>query len=292
MQDQLDSAYLKALDQVLDRQGGFAGKVGGSYRADATAWAAVALKALGGRAAWLGSARGRLAAQQLDDGRVTLSPQHPEAVWPTPLAILAWHQSPEHREAQARAVRFLLAFTGRHFRRSQNSIYEHDSALKGWPWIAATHSWVEPTALAVLALRITGWGEHERVKEAVSLLLDRQLPHGGWNYGNTKVFGQELFPFPEITGVALNALSGMGPQSQIQKSLDFLYARLQNVRTPLALSYGLMGLASWGKSPPEAQAWIRECLERQKRYGSYDTASLSLLLVASRALRGLESVFV
>jgi hypothetical protein len=63
------------------------------------------------------------------------------------------------------------------------------------------------------------------------------------------------------------------------------------VRTPLALGWGLLGLASWGERPDEAQSWISECLNRQKRYGSYDTASLSLLIVASRAPRGLESVF-
>jgi len=163
--------------------------------------------------------------------------------------------------------------------------------LRGWPWIANTHSWVEPTSLAILALRITGGAEQERVKEGLHLLLDRQLPGGGWNYGNTKVFGQELFPFPESTGTALNALKGMVPKSQIQKSLDYLKSRLQDVRTPLSLGWGLMGLASWGEKPTEARAMINECLERQKRYGSYDTASLSLLMVASRAPQGLESVF-
>jgi hypothetical protein len=292
MQDQFAAAYLETLrTRVIDRQGGFAGQVGGGFRADATAWAAVALHAVGRETDLVKAARARLAAQQLTDGRVCLSPEHPDTLWLTPLAILAWHQDPDHREAQTRASRFLLNSTGIHWQRRPDAPSEHDSALQGWPWIAKTHSWVEPTSLAILALRVTGWGEHERVKEAVRLLLNRQLPKGGWNYGNTKVFGQELFAFPESTGLVLNALRGMTPQPRVRKSLDYLQSRVQEVRTPLALGWGLMGLASWGEEPAGAQAWISECLEKQKRYGPYDTASLSLLLLASRASQGLESVF-
>jgi hypothetical protein len=292
MQDQLAAAYLETVRaRVLSPGGGFAGKAGGGYRPDATAWAVVALKAVGQGADLQKDAQARLAAEQLADGRISLSPQHPETFWPTPLAIFAWHKAAAHREAQARAGHFLLTTTGLHWQREPGSPVEHDPALKGWPWIADTHSWVEPTAMDVMALRITGYGEHERVKEAVRLLLDRQMPGGGWNYGNTKVFGRELFPFPESTGMALNALRGFVPQPQIQKSLDYLTSRLQEVRTPLALGWGLLGLASWGEKPPQALSWITECLGRQGRYGPYDTASLSLLMVASRAPRGLESIF-
>ena len=293
MQDQLAAAYLESLrGRILNHPGGFAGKNGGDYRADATAWAVVALNALGREADFLEAAQARLAAGQLADGRVILSPQHPDAFWPTPLAVFAWHKNPEYREAQARGCHFLLTTTGLHRPRQPDSPSQHDPALKGWPWIADTHSWVEPTALAVMALRVAGYGEHERVKEGTRLLLDRQLPGGGWNYGNTKVFGQELFPFPESTGIALNALGGVVPQGQIQKSLDYLKSRLREVRTPLALSWGLMGLASWREAPPAALSWIAECLGRQRRYGPYDTACLSLLAVASRAPRGLANIFL
>ena len=292
MQDQFAAAYLDILrGRVLDRQGSIAGHNRGGYRPDAAAWAAVALQALGLGADLLPAIRTRLVAQQLPDGRVCLSPEHPETIWLTSLAILAWQGAPEQRQAQLRASRFLLTSTGRHWPRTPDMPFAHDSDLIGWPWIDKTHSWVEPTALAVLALRVNGWGRHGRVKEAVRLLLDRQIPGGGWNYGNTRVFGQELFPFPESTGLALNALKGMVPQARVQKSLDYLNSRLQEVRTPLALGWGLMGLAAWGQEPLKYRAWIKESLDRQKRYGPYDTAALSLLLVATRAPQGLESAF-
>ena len=132
-------------------------------------------------------ARSRLAADQLPDGRVCISPDHPEVYWPTSLAVFAWHQSPEHRENQARAADFLITSSGTHCPREADSPSAHDTNIKGWPWIADTHSWAEPTALAMMALKIAGYGGHQRVKEATRLLLDRQLPQGGWNYGNTLV---------------------------------------------------------------------------------------------------------
>ena len=89
-----------------------------------------------------------------------------------------------------------------------------------------------PTSLAIIALRVAGLGDHERVQEAKRLLLDRQLPDGGWNYGNTKVFGQELHPMPETTGVALSALSGSVSREEITVSLKYLKIRVTQVRTP------------------------------------------------------------
>ena len=45
------------------------------------------------------------------------------------------------------------------------------------PGSSGTHSWVEPTALAVLALRREGLGSHARVQEGVRLLRDRAHRH-------------------------------------------------------------------------------------------------------------------
>lgn len=276
----------------LSPQGGFALQAGGDFQVDATAWAILALKALGQGAELLDPARSRLASQQLRDGRVCLSPEHPETFWPTPLAIFAWSRTPAHRDALDRAVGFLLTSSGRHWPHHPNIFFQHDTAIKGWSWIAETHSWVEPTAMAVMALKISGQGQHERVKEAGRMLLNRQLPGGGWNYGNTKVFGQELFPFPESTGIALNALKDAAGPDEVLKSVAYLQAALRKIRTPLALGWGLMGLAAWGAHPPEAPGWINECLGLQERYGPYDTAALSVLCLASRASQGLTSFFL
>ncbi len=167
--------------------GGFSGQPGGGYMPDATAWAILALAGSRSRADLVRRARTRLAADQLDDGRISVSPEYPDAYWTTSMAILAWQGSRFHHEHQARAIRFLLQTSGRHWKKDSRSPVGHDTSITGWPWVADTHSMVEPTATSILALRAAGQGAHGRVREAVRMLLDRQLADGGWNYGNTVV---------------------------------------------------------------------------------------------------------
>lgn len=272
-------------------EGGFTGRIQGGYRPDATAWAILALEAWGYKGSVLQASRDRLAAEQRTDGRVCLSPAHEDVFWPTSLAILAWQSSAGHKEPKTRAVRFLLKTSGKHWPRRPKDAAAHDTSLRGWPWSEDTHSWVEPTALAIMALKAAGFSEHERVQEAEKMLMDRQLPRGGWNYGNTVVLLQELRPMPESTGLALDALSGSVPRQQVEQSLQYLITRVSNLKTPRSLAWSLLGLGAWGERPKSASEYIAACLTRSGGYGDYDTASLALLLLAFSAHRGLLSIF-
>ncbi|WP_455379071.1 hypothetical protein [Petrachloros mirabilis] len=109
--------------------------------------------------------------------------------------------------------------------------------------------------------------------------MDRQLPHGGWNCGNTIVFGTELLPAPESTGAALQALAGVVPYQEVRKSLEYLRGEIIHVRTPIALGWGLLGLGAWGEAPKDSIESIIQTLGRQARYGPFDTSSLALLLL-------------
>ena len=131
----------------------------------------------------------------------------------------------------------------------------------------------------MIALRGAGYARHPRTEEGTRMLLDRQLPHGGWNCGNTIVFGQELRPAPESTGNALHALAGLIPREEVQLSLDYLSKEVTHLRTPIALGWSLLALNSWGVPVPDAPRLITDCLKRQERYGSYDTTSLCLLVL-------------
>jgi hypothetical protein len=259
--------------------GGFSNQRGDPYRADATAWAIIALSSIASDRTFIQLAMTRLTADLHKDGSISIAPDHLEAFWPTPLAILAWSCSSIDTESRRRAIGFLLSTTGKHWENRPDEIVQHNTALKGWPWIAETHSWVEPTALSVMALSVAGYQAHPRVKEAVNMLMDRQLPHGGWNYGNTSVLGQELRPAPESTGAALHALTGHVARQDVQRSLDYLSKEVTRLRTPISLGWSLLALNSWGVSPPNASSLIAGCLERQERYGSYDTTSLCLLVL-------------
>jgi len=276
-------------DRVLP-EGGFSANVGGKYRPDATAWAILALSAAGTKEDVVESSRARLVDSQLGDGRVSLLPEHPDAYWPTPLAVLAWQESAAHLEPQSRAVEFLLNTTGLHWQRKPGAPAAHDPNIQGWPWTANTFSWVEPTALSLIALQAAGYGGHERAREATRLLMDRQLTQGGWNYGNTIVFGQELRPMPENTGMALNALAGMVAEESIKVSLEYLEFQAPSLNTPLSLGWCLMGLGAWGKRPENAKEQVLDSLKLQQIYGSYSTTLLSLLIVSYYSDGGLTSV--
>lgn len=264
--------------------GGFSDRPAGHFQTDSTAWGILAFRACGGSGELLERSRRLLMREQRPDGRICVSNNHPASYWPTPLAILAWQDSAPNHEAQLRAIRFLLDTTGFHFPRTSDASLAHDSLLKGWPWVDETHSWVEPTAMAVKALRETGYGRHDRVKEAVHMLLDRQLPHGGWNYGNTLVFGKELHPMPESTGAALAGLSGAVDRDAVSPSLQFLQREVPRLQTPISLGWSLLGLAAWKLSPPNANALVERCLANQKRYGEYETSALCLLFLGALAV--------
>jgi hypothetical protein len=289
MTENLSDILMKKIISRALPDGGFPSKPGGQYRPDATAWAIMALTAAGGCEEMANAARARLAADLMEDGRVCLSKEHPQAFWPTALAVLAWHRSPAHRESQSRGIEFLLATAGLHWKKKADSPVAGDTALRAWSWIGETYSWVEPTALALLALEITGNGEHERAREARRMLMDRQMESGGWNYGNTAVFGRQLWPMPESTGLALSALEGRTERKSVENSISYLKGEMSRLRTPLSFAWGRLGLSAWGVGPELGQDSLLENFRRQEIYADHGTEQISLLIVSLNASKGLVS---
>jgi len=278
--------HLQSLKARGLSDGGFSASESGRYRPDATAWATLAISQFDDSGDLVGKARSRLAASQREDGRVSISPDHPEGFWPTPIAVMAWQGSAGYRKEQHRAIEFLVRVTGIHFVAPPGFPPSHDPAIRGWPWMEGTHSMVEPTALTVLALKASGYRDHPRTREAVRMLMNRQLPHGGWNYGNTIAYGRELYPQPETTGLALAALSGEVPVQDLSHSIAYLEKHIPRIKTPLSLGWSLIGMNAWGIVPGEAKPWILECLSRQSKYGPYGTTDLCLVLLAFLGWKG------
>ncbi len=290
MKNMADSKNDRIIAEIWKRSlldGGFSSRPGGGYRPDATAWAILALRIGGIEPQRLLAAMHRLGNSQMGDGRLSLSPDHPEVYWPTPLAILAWHQNPAFDRCTSRAVSFLLNTAGTHFKRDPKSPGGHDTSIRGWGWTEETHSWVEPTSLSIIALRSAGYNDHERISEGVRLLLDRQLSRGGWNYGNTTVFGTELASMPESTGLALSALSGLTAGQAVSRSIAMMKECVRSLKTPLSLGWAILGLSAWGERPSDANDLIDRCLGRQDRYGAYDTPMIGLMIIARKAEGGL-----
>jgi hypothetical protein len=252
-----------------------------------TALAAIALAAHGRHddarraCAWL-------AAAQNSDGSVGVRAADPTPGWPTPLAVLAWTISSslndpgvhEYENGRRRAVDWMLATVGE--TSAPQSDIGHDTSLPGWPWVVGTHSWVEPTAHGLLALRAAGLSEHPRAREAARLLEDRLLAAGGCNYGNTIVLGQQLLPHVQPTGVALLALAGEGAATtRVNAALAYLAGELTPNTTAASLSWGLMGLAAFDRWPTGADGWLAASARRAMRRG----AQHELALVAIAGLK-------
>ncbi len=251
----------------------------GPAASEPTALAGIALAAAGDNdsakvaADWL-------VEHQADDGSVGVTATQPTPCWPTSLAILAWHAMGEpdkYGEPTAHAVRWALGERGE--THEQRPYVGHDTMLVGWSWAANTHSWLEPTAMFVLALKAVGKSQHPRTREAVRLLVDRLLPHGGCNYGNTLVLGQELLPHVQPTGIVMMALAGEpSTDPRIELSLQYLERELSADTTTASLCYGLLGLAAHRRSPADRLVWLQNAFQRQNGTDAspYKLALLSL----------------
>ncbi len=271
--------------------GGFSAKTGRDFRPDSTAWGILALKASGDDfSKVIQSGRKRLADCQQKDGRISLSKNLPDTFWPTGLSILSWTGDQGFDDAIAKASQFLVTTTGLHFHR-KTEYRDHDSSIKGWPWVEGTYSWIIPSSIAILALKANSYSSHDRVSEGIRMIYNRQIPSGGWNFGDNFSFGTELLPFPEATGHALNALSGSIGKESVKSSIDYLKKVATKVRTPLSLSWAILGLSAWSELPNNSREWLLESLSLQNRYGPYDTDLLSQIVIAFFASKGLLSIF-
>ena len=233
--------------------------------AEPTALAALALVAQHAAPLRVRCALDWLAQLQRRDGAVPVSAQVSSPCWPTALAALAWLRCGSAADGFGRriaaAIDWLLETRGRAVP-PDPAAHDHDTTLGGWPWVTGTHSWVEPTACAVLALRAAGHAAHPRTREGVTLLLDRALPDGGWNYGNRRVLEHVLRPFPATTGLALAALAGEPRTAAVDAGLDYLARELPRIHAPLSLAWGLIGMRAWNATPAQAEEWLAACARR------------------------------
>ena len=209
--------------------------------------------------------------------------------WPTALTILAVTAAARNlcepsaistRFDLDRATQWLIAAVGKPLERSPE--YGHDGRLIGWPWVVGTHSWQEPTAWSVLALKAIGLADHPRTREGVTLLVDRLLDIGGCNYGNTVVLGQRLRPHIEPTGITLVALAGETiDDPRIERSCNYLESAITAETPPISLSYGLLGLTAQGRPPANLDERLETAYRNTVRRDPSPLA-LALLVLAAQ----------
>lgn len=259
---------------------------GGTPMSEPTAWAALTLAGHGRTEAaeracqWLANIRGT-------DGSVGISAAEATPQWPTAAAVLAWlafdrqRETPEFADAAQRAIRWLFGIRGTAAASTGDTV-GHDTTLIAWPWVEGTHSWLEPTAWAVLALKATGQHDHPRTRDGVRVMIDRLLPEGGCNYGNTFVLGQKLIAHLEPTGLVLAALAGeTDTDGRISKTITYAAESIGPTTTAASLAYVLIGLAAHGRYPSTANNWLEAAAERTRRRPG---AQHRLMLLCAAAL--------
>jgi len=189
--DPVSDSFLDALAATRTSDGGFGPRAGLPSEPESTALAALALDDQEARA-WL-------AAHQRADGSLARSLGSVTNEASTALAALALDG-----DAGRGAANAIAATRAGHLESS--SALPFDDDLRGWPWTAGAFGWVEPTAWAVLALRVVLPGTTDAIEEGVGMLRDRECVGGGWNYGNRIVLDEELPPFGQPTAMAMLAL--------------------------------------------------------------------------------------
>lgn len=230
-----------------------------------------------------------LAKCQSKDGSLGVSSTEQQPSWPTSLAVLVWKALGSAWSDRAdRAIQWIISVQGDTIENTGNLV-GHDTQIPGWPWVQGTHSWVEPTALNVVALKASQHNDHRRCIVGVRMLIDRLLPAGGCNYGNTVVLGQALKPHVMPTGLTLLALAKEPDgDMRIRAAVDYLLDAISGHTTTASLSYALLGLAAQGVTLPHTQAVLASAVQRTNK----NHASPVQLALALLAAQEEDSLFV
>src|SRR5262249_9915411 len=103
-----------------------------------------------------------------------------------------------------------------------------------------------PTCWSLIALkRVSGYDEalRARIDDGERMLFDRVCHDGGWNYGNSNAFTQDLRPYVPTTALGLIALANRTDRDEVRRSLAWLEATALSERSAMALSLTAIALA-------------------------------------------------
>lgn len=205
---------------------------------------------------------------QLADGSVRPNGDIPDGTWVTALLVtLACGRGVQDSNV-ARSIQWLLGVVGAEHNlamRAFSSLHllqtRLDVSHEGWPWRSGNASWIEPTALTLVALKKAAahYPSPEldrRVKEGEALVLSRRCSDGGWNSGNPNVYNYDLPSYPESTGLALLGLQGRsGPE--LSRPLQVARQFRAETKSSLAKAWLAIALRCHGENPdaPPEQAW-------------------------------------
>jgi len=246
------SAKASLQDQLAGLQnqdGGWGYQAGKSSWLEPTFYAMLALEGVPGHAVALDRAFALIRSWQLPNGGCQPNSKVDQPNWTTALWVSLHCRRRVLDDRLQKAVEWLVQSRGAEsspLRWLANRIRPMEKGyrpeLYGWNWFPETHSWVEPTAHAIVALQLalscygsmkdsTRRQARDRVALGRQMLLARRCADGGWNYGSPRALGIELASYPETTATALLGLQNH-PDPAIQQSLDNAQSALKEERAP------------------------------------------------------------
>jgi hypothetical protein len=288
----MNEAIVERLLAVRNADGGWGSTLDRPSATEQTALACMAMR-YAERQPESDAAAEWLIGHQRGDGAWPTMESLPGPAWSTSLAVMALLDS-RAESAARRGVDWLLDEKGigiplreritEFFREKKTTAL--DPTLRGWPWVTGTFSWIEPTAWAMLAM-LHAWPDgpprhaRDRVEEGRRMIIDRTCPGGGWNYGNRKVLGVDMEPYPDSTAAALLALGALRDDSEeTSRSMAALETMLESTRSGLTLSLAILCYREWHRDTSALAALLEGTFERTGFLDDVRSLSLAALALA------------
>ena len=226
---------------------------------------------------------------QNEDGGWGYNQDDTESNWLTAWAVFALRQAGFGDPESERGIHWLISekvlqYTDSSLLSEGTKIARIDFSIRGWPWQPTEASWVEPTALAILALERAREQPdvRERLDEAIRYLKDRRVPGGGWNVGNPVMFSSILPARAHPTAWALLALKTLSEEAILPEDLSILQDEMHRDGGVMGLGWGLLVLRRLGKDDHFAEKLL---VNLQQADGSWDQNPY-LTAVALMSLEG------
>jgi hypothetical protein len=215
-----------------------------------------------------------------------------ESSWTTALAFCVLNGTNDFSRAREEAFHWLISARGREghwfwrwkFRIADREV-RFDPDKYGWPWSPGTASWVIPTAFSLVAIkqytvcnRLAA--AENRIRLGVDMLLDRACVGGGWNSGNSVVYGVPLPPHVEATAIALLALQDEERTPVIRMSLAWLKQRSATIEAVESLAWSILTLFVYQEPVDHLKTRLSALIEDGR--GIRNDATLATAILALR----------
>jgi hypothetical protein len=210
---------------------------------------------------------------QHQDGGWGINGDDPESGWQTAWALIALRYSTQNKELISHAAEWLTSVGTWEISREQFQKPElpkiDNLAAFVWPWMPGQAGFVEPTAMAVIALEGLNTSQlaDTRIKAALRYFQQYRTPDGGWGIGNEGPLDTLIRPRAYLTALVLLALTQIAPTEIQTVDLDALQQDMGRDTSILAQASGVLALRTM---KADYKGVIAKLSEQQLQNGSWN----------------------